>query len=175
MTCITTRKNCWVLMVDFALLLLTSGMLHSHSGIVWRRVEWCGFEAKHHIKWRENDAKIRYFVENLVALWQSNVSGRRKIVLYGKLLLLADCCVGERVWETIIDRRECFGWRIVCREWRYRICAFFENGWLSCGDVGVILVMNFGRLLELTRIEMTAIVDDWQGNLANSLLLWKAN
>ena len=64
-------ENGW-LNWDFGLLLLTGGMLHSHAGIIRGRVEWCSFATKHRMKRREFKGEIRYFVENLVALWQSN-------------------------------------------------------------------------------------------------------
>ena len=112
-------KNCWVLVVDFALLLLTSGVLHSHAGIAWGRVEWCGFEAKLRMKWRENDAKIRYFAEIWLRFGNQMFVGIGKMCWKAKLLLLYNGCVGERVYETVVDWRECYCLRVICREWRY--------------------------------------------------------
>ena len=50
-----------------------TSVLHSHTGTVWERVEWCSFEAEHRNKTRENEGNLACFVGNLVALWQSNV------------------------------------------------------------------------------------------------------
>ena len=84
--------------VDFGLLLLTSGVLHSHTVIIWGQVEWCNFEGLLRMKRRENKGKSRHFVGNLVALWQSNVdcgwweSARdnvwlERMLLFGKLFV----------------------------------------------------------------------------------------
>ena len=51
-------------------------------------MEWCGFEAEHHIKRRENEAEISHFAESLVALWQSNVSGRGGNVLKRQIVVV---------------------------------------------------------------------------------------
>ena len=83
--------------MDFALLLLTSGMLHSHSGIARGRVVWCDSEGLLRSKRRENEAEIRYFCWNLVALWQSNDCWRKEKCIEAKLLLVFDCGVSERV------------------------------------------------------------------------------
>ena len=50
------------------------------------------------IKRREIEAEIRYFAENLVARWQSNVCWRSEIVLKGK-----NCGWGS----TVVWVREC--------------------------------------------------------------------
>ena len=39
------------------------------------------------MKTREIKGEIRHFVENLVALWQSNVGGRGEIVLRGEIVV----------------------------------------------------------------------------------------
>ena len=50
-----------------------TSVLHSHTGIVGRAVEWCGFEAEHRNKTRGNEGNLACVVESLVALWQSNI------------------------------------------------------------------------------------------------------
>ena len=118
-------------------------MLHSHTGIVWGRVVWCNSCGLLHIKRREFEAEIRYFAENLVALWQSNVSCcvkncvERRICCWCMIIVWVRECKRQLLTEESV-----VVWRIVCREWRHWIRVFVENGWLICdfgvGDFGVV-------------------------------------
>ena len=176
MTCITTEKNCWVLIADFALLLLTSGMLHSHTGIVWRWVEWCGFEAKLRTKWRENDAKTGYFTE----IWLRY--GNQMLVEMEKLCWEAKIVVGVRLlcrWESV--RGNCWRERVslvtnclsrvtalnlcITQEWVTGLRWFW---WYFGGEFRAVVWADgdwIGGELWVTN----------KGNLVNLLLLWKAN
>ena len=123
-------KNCnWT--VNFGLLLLASGVLHSCTGIVWRRVEWCSFEAEHRLKRRENEGNLACWSKIWLRFGNQMFVGVEKLCWGVKMLLVYNCCVGERELKTMVGWRGCcwFG-ELLSRIAALKLWSSRVNGWL---------------------------------------------
>ena len=155
---LNSRKivDCNGLCTSSCLFVAETSVLHSYTGIVWKRVEWCSFEAELRMKWRDNEGETRHFAGTCLAL-----------AIKCWFWLAREC---ERHWlieEGVVS------WWIVCREWRHWICILLEGRWLVYNDFGGALRADPGWLWSLWRLKWWRIIGGWEWEFGKSTFTMK--